>query len=1163
MVETKKHPQLNAPTPYQLRTELETAIIKDLLGPVGGETEEITESSVSDRYLVGLLAPQKRLVTQEEAAAQQDTTVIADAGSAEEDSTDIITPPINTMFPSSLGLTFCVDSQCHAITIQASWGRYEREESQVIFKENGDPIRVWRRYPMTGKTPIELSVNQSIHWVVNPEQAPEVYVDGTVRRLDNQEWIISLFLVNAQTEPSKNRDRAWLFQPELKVTAVDTSNPAIFVRKPISKPISMLNHLNQQENQLMAMLYRDQIEFAVGHGTSVIAKKANDTATKAISLTTSMIPRYEVAKTQPPSVAEIPELADLVLDMQKLAEINPETLYSLTQAYENWLKEQYQQLEIDPSLATYQETATKSLAECQKTLTRIQAGINTLINNPEAREAFAFMNRAMWQQRIHSIYSEKKRRGEKVEFTEIDIPKNRSWYPFQLAFVLLNIPSLTELNHPERNNLESAIADLLWFPTGGGKTEAYLGVAAYAMGIRRLQGIQGDKHPAGVTVLMRYTLRLLTLQQFQRATTLICACEAIRREDANKWGSEPFRIGLWVGQNSTPNYTSGSEEYVKRSRGQGTFSRGGSPHQLTNCPWCGHDIDKGKNIEVENVDKGRGRTFIKCGDLLGQCQFSQGEGLPILVVDEEIYRRLPTLLIATVDKFAQMPWKGPVQMLFGRISGYCDRHGFRSPDLADSDHHKATRLHPASHTVSHLQLRPPDLIIQDELHLISGPLGSLVGLYETAVDSLCTWELNGKKVYPKIIASTATIKQATTQVHNLFARKLQVFPPQAINIQDNFFSRQRPTNEVTPGRVYLGICAQGRRVKAAIIRVYIAALASAQSLYDKYGDSADPWMTLVGYFNSLRELGGTRRLLDDDIRLRLNKMEKRGLSNRLIREIDELTSRKDSTEIPLILDKLETPFKTESKKEKVKGKKPLDVVLATNMISVGVDVKRLGIMVVCGQPKNTAEYIQATSRVGRSYPGLVLTLYNWARPRDLSHYERFTHYHATFYQNVEALSVTPFAAGALYRGLTALLVSLIRLNETSLNGNKEAGEIQLNHPSVQAAVEAIANRTCHIENIQQSQEIRRILTEKLKTWYEAAQNLMGGSTLAYQKRDGESVGLLTPAIGDKWEEFTCLNSLRNVEPSIGLIFTDQPPDEDGDRLPQPFGQKNVNQDRAT
>lgn len=1182
MIRSKPTEKVLSPvSPYQIRAELETAIVKDLLGPAGGLEEEIEERSVTDRYLVGLVAPQFRRKNNkkqedesliEDEPELQDSLEVAGTDNSEEGSTAGSVPPPNTMFPSSIGMTFCVSGEAKSILITAKWGKYQREKSEISTKEDGSSPLVWRRYPQQGSTTQALANGREIHWVVSPQEEPDVYVSGKIRRLENTDWIISLFLVNGQQEPDKLRDRAWLFQPELIVASPDSSHRDIFLRKPIPASIQNLDPIIHQENQAMAMLYRHQVEFAVGHGVSVRAETPENTTTRAEGLATSFLPTYEVAKTTPPTEAEIPQLTGLVLDMQKLAEAEakelPAYLDPLITAYSGWIEQQQQHIK-DPTeeLTEYQDVAELAIANCQQTLARIQAGIDVLQNNPQAVAAFKFMNRAMWQQRIHSLYAEKIRRGEKLELAEIDISKNRSWYPFQLAFILLNLPSVTDLHHQDRSDPTGAIADLLWFPTGGGKTEAYLGLTAYTIGLRRLQGkVGGRDGNYGVAVLMRYTLRLLTLQQFQRATALICACEDIRRQDESRWGDEPFRIGLWVGQNSTPNYTSQSEECIKQLRSQSRQIGGGTPHQLTNCPWCGSKIDPGKNITVEPVDRGRGRTYIKCGDVLGRCIFSKGEGLPVLVVDEEIYRRLPTLLIATVDKFAQMPWKGEVQMLFGQVNGYCQRHGFRSYDLEDKDRHKKTGSLPAAKTISCGKLRPPDLIIQDELHLISGPLGTLVGLYETAVDRLATWEVDGKPVRPKVIASTATIRQAQSQVNSIFLRQVQIFPPQGLDIQDNFFSRQRQPSEATPGRRYLGICAPGRRLKAAMIRVYLAVLSASQSLYEQYGEKADPWMTLVGYFNSLRELGGTRRLVEDDIRNRLAKMDKRGLAKRTRIFMDELTSRKDSTEIPVILDKLEIPFdpKTEAENKsrrqanrKVDKPDPLDVILATNMISVGVDVKRLGVMVACGQPKNTAEYIQATSRVGRTYPGLVITVYNWARPRDLSHYERFAHYHATFYQHVEALSVTPFASGALDRGLTALLIALIRQAGEEFNRNDRAGSIERNHPFVRAALETIIDRAVQIEGKPSGDRLKRELEAKLDRWLRRVQQLEPGTTLKYQtsSRDGTAIELIEAAGKGQWHDFTCLNSLRNVEPTVGLVLTDSPPDEDSSRLPQPFIQK--------
>jgi hypothetical protein len=280
-------------------------------------------------------------------------------------------------------------------------------------------------------------------------------------------------------------------------------------------------------------------------------------------------------------------------------------------------------------------------------------------------------------------------------------------------------------------------------------------------------------------------------------------------------------------------------------------------------------------------------------------------------------------------------------------------------------------------------------------------------------------------------------------------------------------------------------------------------------------------------------------------------MDQRGLAVRRLYSVDELTSRKDSTDIPVVLDHLETSFdpQTEAKRKELKNKgrfkdmalRPLDVLLATNMVSVGVDVQRLGLMVVGGQPKTTAEYIQATSRVGRKFPGLVFTVFNWTRPRDLSHYETFEHYHATFYKHVEALSVTPFALGALSRGLTALLVSCVRLQGTEFNANKKASKIDRNHPYVKEAVKTILRRAELVGNHDDHfiQSLQAELNERIDQWLAEAQKTAGGRVLGYdEERDGVTVGLLNRPGLDPWDDFTCLNSLRDVEPSVGLIFHD-------------------------
>lgn len=1153
-------------SPEALRSKLNHLVVAELLGPQGGPTEEVAESRVSDRYLVGMLAPRSQTAGQEADEGFED-------GSEPEESDDGKADPVRTrsdsLLPSSFGMTFVVAKDAKELEVEARWGKYERVESETIThrpkkkdaKEDQDevPSLVWRREPKGGKKIITLAKGPIAATVIDDSE-PDVVIRGIVRE-DSGERTITLFIVNQQMidADTTRKDRFWIFQVELKVR--DPHGAAMFRRRARRLASSDPNDDLRWEDRELEMLYRHDQEFAVGHGIATDWTEDPKNPWQATEVRTAAIPSYEVRQQTPPTPTEpgYEELAGVELRMDSLSALSSSELVAklmpLADAYDTWIARQATKAkQPEEGLAGYEDVVTRAMGSCRETCRRIREGIALLQSNSQAADSFRFANRAMWQQRIHSIYSlGRRRKGEAApKLDEIDQdPKNKSWRPFQLAFILLNLPSITDIHHQDRCHATQAVADLLWFPTGGGKTEAYLGLAAYTMGLRRLQGIvEGRPGHAGLSVLMRYTLRLLTLQQFQRATALLCAMETIRREAVGhgdfRWGTadQPFLLGLWVGAKSTPNWTDDSKAVVDalRQGQQHTVANKGSPKQLTNCPWCGTKVMP-RNLDVETVGGGRGRTFMFCDSAL--CEFSKRhapEGLPVLVVDEEIYRRLPSMLIATVDKFAQMPWNGLTEMLFGRVEKYCPRHGFRSPDTEDKDTHRARNSLPSTQSAIHPNLRPPDLIIQDELHLISGPLGSMVGLYETAIDELCSWEVGGKRVRPKVIASTATVRNAKSQIHELFCRRLNVFPPPGIDASQNFFSKRRETSEV-PGRQYMGICAPGRSLKAALIRVFVAFLAAGAKLYDDHDAAADPWLTTVGYFNSLRELGGMRRMVGEDVRNRLRHMDKRGLATRILYKIEELTSRKQSTDIPIILDRLEEQFskardglrEEHAKKDLDPVPRPIDVMLATSMLSVGVDIDRLGLMIVGGQPKATSEYIQATSRVGRKHPGLVCTVYNWARPRDLSHYERFRHYHATFYQHVEALSVTPFAPRALDRGLSALLVSLVRLGGQRFNPNESARGVDGHAGFADVAIEAIRRRIANIADPVLAQTVVAQLKNRADEWASRAQRT---ATLVYKRsgRDDVAVPLLQKPEERDWQVFTCLNSLRDVEPSCDLVL---------------------------
>jgi len=1178
-----------------VRDLLELAVRDDLLGPAGGPHELIKDMSVRDRYLVGKLAPRRPddddITRVEPAAGADEVGDIEEERKAsthepgaefasasgrvesEDDALDEIDTTNNqSLVPSSMGLTFCVAPGAGSLSIDVRWGRYERipndehdivkiRKNRATGREEETKVKVWRRVPCGGVVSLPLK-DGPIKPSTPDGNEPDVRLQGTIRTNDQRERLVTLFLVNGQLEPDDNKDRTWLFQPEISVAAPEgASDSSIFRRRPSNEII-----VDDPERDRLALIYRNRLEFAVGHGVSVHADVTPGQSARAWRVRTEIVPRYELAVTETPGLDpdDRPAMRSMVgqgwLDMNRLAEMEPQdlrhALSCLVDDYAVWIKVQGARLGTE--IADFESPGRDVIARCEETLHRLREGMNTLFSDGAALTAFRFANRSMALQRVRSLYALKRRRGETVDIAQLNTPTNRSWRPFQLAFLLLSVPSLADPAHPDRTKPAEAFADLLWFPTGGGKTEAYLGVAAFAMAMRRLKNDLGGLDASrGLAVIMRYTLRLLTLQQFQRATALLCAMEVIRRQDEKTWGKEPFSLGLWVGNRVTPGKTEDAHQAIEAIR-NGDRNRAGiaSPAQLTSCPWCGSEISAGRDIEVDRI---LGRTLIHCGDKLGACEFSRAgssgrahPGLPVKVVDEEIYHRPPTMMIATVDKFAMMAWRPEVRALFGRVDEQCERHGLLWPGHDCGTGHRARGAHPSAKVKPVRTVRPPDLIIQDEFHLISGPLGTMVGLYESAVDELSTWLIGEVKVRPKVVASTATVRRADDQVRNVFMRRISVFPPSGLDVEDNFFSVQRSVED-KPGRRYMGICAPGSSRPAVLIRTYTAFLTAGQALFDQFGPVADPYMTLVGYFNSLRELGGMKRLAEDDVQTRsfrvsMSLVDRPGLSQRRVDDVRELTSRVSSHDIPRYLDQLEIPFNGTF--DSAAGKwvenrapgapRPIDVVLATNMLSVGVDVNRLGVMVVNGQPKGTAEYIQATSRVGRTPPGLVATVLTWARPRDLSHYETFEHYHATFYQHVEAQSVTPFSPRALDRGLTGTMLSILRNTYDPFAPNTGAGAMSSpSQPEMMTMVGVMADRTWEVtEDSGKKILIEQELKHRADDWAKEAS--VGGRTLVYQKYGaGPTAYPLLEAPGVKpWTDWTVPMSMREVEPGVRLVMED-------------------------
>jgi hypothetical protein len=1184
----------------QVRAELERFLVRDLLGPWAGDAEELPAGTVpSERYILGVLSPARVSL---DAEITDDTA--SDDGSGEGAAEVTAAAAAGSMAPASLGLSFSLPMEVTSVRVGASWGRYVQGQSATEVTDAGAPRLVWQRVDAGGSVDLDVTEPESDE-VPDPEQ-PAIVVRARCRP-QGKCRVVDVAIVNVQPEPPDRKDAARIFQVRLEVTALDGSE-AVFL--PHNDPSHIVaddtTPVTDLEIQGLALLYRQARQFAVGRNAGVdVDRRTTDGC--AWRVATTNMPAYEVEQTVAPDPAKVPQLTGLEVDMRTLATAPRAdvvaALRPLTDGYLDWLDRQDRRLGSDSSLTGHDVAARSHLKAARAAASRIAAGIDLLAQDESAWRAWQFANLAMAMQREHTEIAVERANNPDLTLAAaaalVDDPRRRSWRPFQLAFVLLNLPSLTDPKHPDRA-LASAtngpgLADLLFFPTGGGKTEAYLGLTAFTLAIRRLQGVIGEgpyerDGRAGVAVLMRYTLRLLTAQQFQRAATLICAAEQLRRSAAatqqaggplNPWGEEPFRIGLWVGSKVTPNWYEQAKSALDAMRNRYAGAGSSNPIQVLACPWCGRDIEPGQDAECDDV---RRRVLVWCGDPDGLCAFSRkqsdawGEGLPVVMVDEEVFRLAPSLVIGTVDKFAQLPLRGQTGLLFGRTSSRCERHGYRHPDLTrktdckDGGHpRRGDRAGTKPHSCG--PLRPPDLLIQDELHLISGALGTMVGLYETAVDRLGGWSVDGTSVRPKVVASTATVRRAKEQVHGLFDRDLAIFPPPVLDAGETFFSTQIPVDSTHPGRRYLGVCAHGQRLKQVQIRVAQLLLAAGQLLFDEHGATADPYMTLVDYFSSTTELAGMRRLVDDDIATRLQQQTRRGLRDRRNLEVRELTARINSQDIGKALKSLANEFDPDIDSSAAKatasrlvkdsraggGKtpearaarkalealpvhkwvdKPIDMLLATSMLQVGVDVSRLGLMVVTGQPKNSAEYIQASSRVGRdaSKPGLVVTLFNWARPRDLAHLETFTHFHETFYARVEPLSVTPFADRALDRGLAAVLVAALRHARGDWESEPGAQLVPVSNADVDAAVEWISERAGDVlGDASRVAEVDATCRALLDDWDRRRKGLEVGGLSYTSDRNGLDP-LLDSGAG-RWGTWSAGWSLREVEPETNLLIT--------------------------
>jgi hypothetical protein len=1197
-----------------IRDEIVDAVLKEIVGPdpkpkYKDKTtgEEILLASVhgspKSRYGAGMLYPQQAINNEIEYPGEGQEETKEEPDINEDHADDLIKSersnngagdekdeePVgmaNQYLPSAMGFTVRFkrqdDDEIKLLIRSAFYNKgkdkkptKELKDGKIVAYTNKDgktyDSDYWTRQPIKPDL-LSLKLNSLI------PQDKKSYYKVINKSTDGSDWLVlrvfdrttsidreenlltyTFVLINALhsvTDDSTNPNKI-LYQNELTLTTDSTSLIEPYKEKELRSDTNEEKELN--------LLYRNKRVYSIGHGTSVEWKvEENNTSIYEIvkQIKTSVIPVYDLPQVAP--------TAKVSLSMLELSDIGDwekakESLKILKKRYEAWIEGQDTLTDTD-EFKNYREAAKSNIEKCNISLSRIDKGIDLLLKadlDSDLVKCFRWMNRSMiWQQQRSKAKIRKWQKTGKgknqrltLDYLDEDLKtttfdsledfhkgkNNGKWRPFQLAFVLMNIESIIDPKSKERE-----IVDLIWFPTGGGKTEAYLGLTAFNIFFRRIKGKKESNwdYYGGTTVLMRYTLRLLTTQQYERAASLICACDLIRLENKiqreeelqfGELGEEPISIGLWVGGSSTPNKVSDARtdlyKLEKDAKQEYNFV-------VMKCPCCGTQIGKvdGANFNDTESNRTRGihREDGKMGEVYFQCDNSSCEyseiPLPLQVVDDSIYKNPPTLLLGTVDKFAMIPWKKEAGNLFG----------FRKED--------SKNVH---------RICPPELIIQDELHLIAGPLGTMVGLYETMVQTLCNDYSKAKPpfisiddnafVAPKIIASSATISRAHDQVKNLYAKtpnQVSIFPAQGLSFGDTWFSEEKSLDELDdagmqkyPGRRYVGILASGYpSAQTAIVRTYAMVLQRIKELSNlSKVESMDYYWTLLGYFNSIRELGGASSLVYGDVVERLSQIQSRDLiikdEKRYLNRIEELTSRVSSSEIPVILKKLETKYSS--------GKTTaLDICLATNMVATGVDISRLGLMFIHGQPKTTAEYIQASSRVGRRVPegpGVIFTMYSPSKPRDKSHYEQFQGYHSRIYSNVEPTSVTPFSINAREKGLHAVLISLVRhfsagsLWENPIITSDEYHKLTL-------IVEKLIKERCEIIDLDELSNTMKLLNKRIDSWKVGGAEKYGDAANSGILREEEFYPLMYASSAEVREDvknrhtpFATSTSMRGVD----------------------------------
>jgi len=1096
-----------------LRNQFQTRIKKGLLGAGSdswgvNDSEELISDTPLNRYYTGVLFPQSGVPkspqdedkTSEEIEDQENSTEEKEYNTVEsqydDSKTDIELAKndddkedervINRFFPNSMGITFCVANDTQKIQVEFFFGLYyqakrselkikteeityqtlisDKEfslshllayEDEFLFltsepkgnsrgKDRSGDYKALDDYKKQVKPEIKNYVEIVDKLFTSAWKRQEIVIIENLRLetikeptiiFDNEKIKLGFYLTNYYSD--KHESVCYI---RLQLVNLSDKHP----HNKFSNRNELLNHKStfqtqikvkadkflpyhqpksshyDEEDKLLAFLYRDVKSYAIGHNCAAMWNE------ELTEVCTTYTPYYDMKAIKNEFSEHDFNVRDFFilndsLNLHNLSiwgKSKNEIITQLSlflQLYENWIEIQKKH----PVDTEKNNEKQKLIAQLDSNLQRMQSNIE-LLHGDKVFKAFQYANTAMLLQL--AVSKDKDLHNSLIKFNADKSPFNiipdYKYRPFQLAFLILSIGDSVNPDSETRKNT----VDLIWFPTGGGKTEAYLAVTAFVLCYRRLIN---PKNYQGVSVIMRYTLRLLTAQQFERASRLITALEILRQNFLNDLQIEPITIGLWIGMASTPNTIEEAKEKLSELDKE-CDKKEGNPRrknvfQIEQCTWCGEDlINKKDSVWHYGFEIIKKELLIRCVN--PECHFHKNN-LPIQVVDECLYNKPPSLLFATVDKFAMLSWK---------------EHGHKFFNSLDDN-----KL-------------PPDLIIQDELHLLTGALGSLVGLFESVIELLCTKH----NISPKIIASTATTRNTDKQVKELYGehRKVNIFPPSGLSYKDSFFAKE----DTTSTRRYLGIMPTGKTTISTqlslLTNLLVARLENYLQSENKETD-INPYWTIVSYYNTLRDVGRMNNKIGDEIvqmtRQLQNRLQLEGWFNhsQLTSRTKELTSRVKSTDIKPTLSALENKFSMNDKG--YVDNQTVDLVLATNMLSVGIDISRLNLMQINGMPRNIAEYIQASSRVARKDEGLVVITLDANRAREKSHFEHFIPFHQNIYRSVEPLSVTAFTENTIDILLTSLLVTYIR-HKVGRNENNKV--IEFEKEDMQGLIDFIENR---------------------------------------------------------------------------------------------------------